>query len=192
MSRAGRARRGLLVLLALPGLALCVRDLFDLGPAAAARGAADHRTIAGRAAEEFGVPVDLVLAVIAVESGGDPRARSAKGALGLMQLMPATAAEQAVLLGEPPPDEGDLFDPRRNVRLGTRYLAELLRRFHGDERLAVAAYHAGPTRVSDWRRSRPGATTDEILSEVAYSGTRSYVSSVWEMRGRWAAAPSER
>ncbi|MHB8412709.1 MAG: lytic transglycosylase domain-containing protein [Candidatus Acidiferrales bacterium] len=89
-------------------------------------------------ASAFGVPVELVDAVIQVESGWNPDAVSRKGAAGLMQLMPATAMRFGVR---------DRFDIRENVRGGVAYLAWLIRLFKGDLRLAVAAYQVGETRI---------------------------------------------
>jgi hypothetical protein len=84
------------------------------------------------------VPESLVAAVISVESEFNPRAVSSRGALGLMQLMPTTAA----LLGV-----RDAFDPRENVDAGARHLRDLLDRFANDVSLALAAYNAGAQAV---------------------------------------------
>jgi soluble lytic murein transglycosylase-like protein len=89
-------------------------------------------------AHEEDLPVDLLHAVIAVESAYDAAAVSAKGAQGLMQLMPATARRFGVL---------DPLDPRENVRGGARYLKWLLERFGGDLQLALAGYNAGEDAV---------------------------------------------
>lgn len=85
-----------------------------------------------------GVPLELVFAVIEVESAWQPRAVSPKGAVGLMQLMPATAYTFGV---------ANRFDPEQNVRGGVAYLGHLLRRFGGDLRLATAAYYTGERPV---------------------------------------------
>ena len=87
------------------------------------------------------VEVDLIKAVIEVESGGDPMALSSAGAAGLMQLMPITAKELGVT---------DRFDPEQNIESGTRYLRRLLDRF-GSTELALWAYNAGPSAVEAGR-----------------------------------------
>ena len=86
--------------------------------------------------EDYGVPEDLFLRLVQQESGWNPRARSHKGAMGLAQLMPATARVLGV----------DPHDPHQNLEGGARYLAQQYRTF-GDWRLALAAYNAGPDAV---------------------------------------------
>src|SRR6185436_4794547 len=90
------------------------------------------------AAAREGLDPALVRAVVHVESAFDERATSTAGARGLMQLMPDTATRFGVT---------DAFDPRQNIAGGTRYLALLLRMFHADVSLAVAAYNAGEGAV---------------------------------------------
>ena len=90
-----------------------------------------------RYAERLGLEPNLVKAVIYAESGGNPDAVSAQGAAGLMQIMPATAAEL---------DLEDVFDPEQNIESGTRYLSAMMDRFHAPE-LALWAYNAGPQSV---------------------------------------------
>ncbi|HEV2172981.1 MAG TPA: lytic transglycosylase domain-containing protein [Terriglobales bacterium] len=89
-------------------------------------------------ASAYGVPIELVDAVIQVESAWNPYAVSSKGAAGLMQLMPATAIRFGVR---------NRFDVEENVRGGVAYLAWLIRLFRGDLRLAVAAYYVGESAI---------------------------------------------
>jgi soluble lytic murein transglycosylase-like protein len=90
------------------------------------------------AARRHGVEAVLIKAVILAESGMKPDAVSRAGARGLMQLMPGTARELGV---------SDSFNAMQNIDGGTRYLAKLLKMFHGDRRLALAGYNSGPSRV---------------------------------------------
>jgi soluble lytic murein transglycosylase-like protein len=119
------------------------------------------------ASSEFGVDQALLRAVIHAESAFNPRALSIKGAQGLMQLMPGTAGDMGV---------GDAFDAEQNIRGGARYLALLLRDFHGDERLAAAAYNAGEGAVQRYRGVPP------------YAETQVYVERVGTLRRRYGAA----
>jgi soluble lytic murein transglycosylase-like protein len=108
------------------------------------------RTVAAEA-RRAGFSPEFVLAVIRVESGGDPRAVSPKGALGLMQLLPTTGRAVAAELGLRWEGPQTLFDPVANVRLGVTYL-ERLRARYGNLAVALTAYNWGPTRVSDMLR----------------------------------------
>ena len=104
-----------------------------------------------------GLRPNLVRAVIQVESGFDPRARSPKGALGLMQLMPATAMELGVT---------NPLDAAQNIRGGVKYLRTLIDRF-GSEELALAAYNAGPGAVDRYgKRIPPYAETQDYVRRV--------------------------
>lgn len=98
------------------------------------------------AARRYAVDPHLVRAVILAESGGNPLAVSPKDARGLMQVLPATGQRLGARRGE------DLFDPRTNIFLGTRYLGLLLGEFDGDTARALAAYNAGPQALSEPRR----------------------------------------
>jgi len=115
----------------------------------------DLAAVIVRESARHGVPVDLVIAVMHVESRFHAFARSDKGALGLMQVMPATGAEIAAGAGVDWHGPRTLFDPEQNVRLGVAYLAWLERRFD-DLPAVLAAYNAGPGAVaSRLRQGRP-------------------------------------
>ncbi len=132
-----------------------------------------------------GVPLPLVLAVASVESSGIATARSPAGAVGLMQLMPATAEEMATLRREPPPDR---TDPTTSLRLGSRYLARARRRYASHPRvreLALAAYNAGQGNVSKWTAAAPPPVGyEDLVSWIRIAETRAYVRrvTVWEQR----------
>jgi len=106
----------------------------------------------------LGIDPALILAIVEVESGQDPDAVSPKGALGLMQVLPETAAE----VGFP-----DAADPARNLEAGCRYLAALLNSFGGDVELALAAYNAGPGAVRHWGTVPPYRETRNFITRVA-------------------------
>lgn len=131
------------------------------------------RPVAEQAARDHGVPVELVLGVIRVESSFNPRARSSVGACGLMQLMPQTARSLARRLGR---EDYDVYDPEFNVQAGTAYLAFLLKMFQGDLHLALAGYNSGPYRVLRWAK--------EGRSLPPYS--RRYVAAVLSARSAFA------
>lgn len=116
---------------------------------------------------EYGVDEAFLRAIIHAESAFNPRAMSLKGAQGLMQLMPGTASDMGVL---------DAFDSAQNIRGGARYLSLLLRDFHGNERLAAAAYNAGPGAVQRYNGVPP------------YAETQVYVERVGTLRRRYGAA----
>ncbi|OGP50412.1 MAG: hypothetical protein A2Y79_05805 [Deltaproteobacteria bacterium RBG_13_43_22] len=99
----------------------------------------------------------LVKAVIHAESRFDPRAVSPKGAVGLMQIDPDTARELGIK---------DPFNPKHNIDGGARYLKEMLDAFEGDQRLALAAYNAGPTRVYQHNGVPPFKNTKKYIKQV--------------------------
>ena len=111
------------------------------------------------AASRYAVPERLVRAIIRVESGFDHRAVSRRGARGLMQLMPETAAILGVR---------DCFNPRQNIDGGTRHLQAMLVAFRHDVRLAVAAYNAGEKPVRAFRGVPPYPETREYVAQVLH------------------------
>jgi soluble lytic murein transglycosylase-like protein len=114
------------------------------------------------AAARYDLDPAFIRAVIQVESNRNPAAVSPAGARGLMQLMPRTAAELGV---------SDVFDPAQNIEGGTRYLRQLLDRYRGDRRLALAAYNWGMGNLEKRPEGLPRETQRYILQvEKAYNG----------------------
>jgi soluble lytic murein transglycosylase-like protein len=128
-----------------------------------ARSAKYDQAIVG-AAKANTIQAALVRAVIVVESGFNPRAVSKRGAVGLMQLQPATARRYGVK---------DIYDPEQNIRAGTHYLSDLLTRFDSNLELALAAYNAGEEAVERYGRHIP-----------PYAETLAYVPSVMRVYQR--------
>jgi soluble lytic murein transglycosylase-like protein len=112
--------------------------------------------LADAAADKYGLPRHLVRSVMAAESGFQPLAVSPKGAIGLMQLMPGTAAELGV----------DPYDPAQNVDAGTRYLRDLLSKYDGGLRHALAAYNAGPAAVDRYNGVPPYRETVNYVFRI--------------------------
>ena len=123
----------------------------------------DLRQHVSRFAEEYNIDEELIRAVIQVESGWRTDAVSGKGAKGLMQLMPRTAAMLGV---------EDAFDPVQNIEGGVKYLAQLTDKYEGDVEMALAAYNAGPSRV-------------DAAGGSPYPGTSRYVKNVMALYHRY-------
>jgi soluble lytic murein transglycosylase len=129
-------------------------------------------------AENYDLDPALLAAVIYRESKFDARARSSSGAIGLMQLLPATAEGIALHTGGTRFRVADLYEPEINVRYGSFYLKRLLTKY-GDTRLALATYNAGQANVDRWL---------EANESIAFPETREYVDSVLELRDIYADA----
>lgn len=109
------------------------------------------------AAERYKVDPALIQAIIFAESGYNPKARSRKGAVGLMQLMPSTAKSLGVK---------DIYNPKDNIDGGVRYFKKLLERFDGDVKLALAAYNAGSRYVRKYKGIPPFKATKIYIKKV--------------------------
>ena len=133
-------------------------------------------------ARNYDLDPAFLAAVIYAESKFDANARSSAGAVGLMQLQPATAKGIAKYTGGSKFVLSDLDDPEINVRYGAWYLHHLLQKYD-DERLALAAYNAGQDNVDRWRAAHEG---------IQYSETRAYVDRVERLKDIYRRAyPSE-
>jgi soluble lytic murein transglycosylase-like protein len=127
--------------------------------------AAELRQILADAGAEHDLDVDLLASVVHAESGSHARAVSRTGAQGLMQLMPATAAELGVK---------DSFAPEQNVHGGTAYLDSLLKRYHDNLALALAAYNAGPGAVDRYHGIPPYRETRAYVARIIHEFNQRY------------------
>lgn len=154
--RAGQGRSLILTLVLAGSLFGCSSGGFLPGTGRPLDTTTLHALIDDAAARNR-VPSSLVASMIEAESHGDPSAVSRAGAQGIMQLMPSTSVQYGV---------GNPFDPRANIAGGTRYLRDLLRRYRGNVKLAVAAYNAGPGAVDAARGIPPFAETRAYVARV--------------------------
>ncbi len=137
-----------------------------------------YKPLIDASAKTHGLEPSLVKAMIAVESAFEPQAVSPKGALGLMQIMPATGERYGVAPNARRTLEQQLFDPATNLRIGTRYMRDLLKRFDQDLSLALAAYNAGEGAVEQYARTIP-----------PYPETRDYVALVQQFEAFYRPPP---
>jgi len=121
------------------------------------------------AAKQFQLDPRLINGLIWVESKFNARARGPGGTQGLMQLMPATARELGERLGE----RSRPYDPGFNIRAGSLYLSRMIKRFDGDVKLGLAAYHGGPGHVLKWQKAGKRGIPD---------GSKKYVEKVFLAR----------
>lgn len=131
----------------------------------AAVGPLPYQALIDSASQRHGVPAGLIAAVMHAESNFNPDARSHAGAMGLMQLMPGTAAGLGV---------ANPWDPAQNIEGGTLYLRRMIERYGGDVSLVLQAYNAGPGAV------------DRFAGQVPYAETQRYLSRVTELYQRYA------
>ena len=132
-------------------------DTFQALPEEPKAATAPYEQLIRAAAQKHGVDVKLITQVIAAESNFNPKAVSPKQALGLMQLLPQTAAQYAV---------ADVFDPAQNIEGGVHYLKDLLEKYRGNLELALAAYNAGPDVVERYGGVPPFAETRNYVKRI--------------------------
>ena len=125
-----------------------------------------------------GVDPYLIAAIIREESQYDVKAVSRVGAIGLMQVMPATANTVAQRVGLPALGREDLFDQETNIRIGVHYVEQLLEQFSGNLVYTIASYNAGPLAVGNWIAQYRGQGQDEFVELIPYQETRQYVKRV--------------
>ncbi len=148
-------------------------------------------------ATDAGIDPAWAYAIIRAESAWMPDAHSGADARGLMQLLPSTA--RLVSRRQGIPFDGNLYDPRTNIALGTHYLAHMAERYGGAPYLATAAYNAGPGRVDEWLAERGSLPPDLFVATIPFHETRAYVMRVlaysviydWRLHGN-AVALSQR
>ncbi len=121
------------------------------------------------AGDAHDLDVDLLASVVRAESGGNSHAVSRAGAQGLMQLMPKTAADLGV---------GNTFAPDENINGGTAYLDALLKKYHDNLALALAAYNAGPAAVDRWHGIPPYRETRAYVARVIHEFNRRYAARI--------------
>ena len=128
-----------------------------------------------------GVDPILVLSIMRQESRFQEKALSRSGAIGLCQLMPATASEVLGRVGLPPvSDKSALFSPDLNIRLGSRYLSDLVNKFEGKLYLAVGAYNGGPGAMGRWKASLGDSDAELFIESIPYFETSNYIVKVME------------
>ena len=137
----------------------------------------EHRNHVEHNAEMRGLERSWIFAVMRQESAFIADARSPVGALGLMQLMPATARQVARSLNQKRPKESDILEPRYNIQLGTTYLRHVLDELGNHQVLATAAYNAGPHRVNRWLPEER-LDADIWVENIPFKETRGYVQRV--------------
>jgi soluble lytic murein transglycosylase len=134
----------------------------------------DYWDLIHRQARAANLDPYLTAALVAQESTFQADVRSSANAWGLMQILPSTGRRYASSLGLGRFTTSRLTDPDVNVRIGTAYFADLMKRF-GDPAFALAAYNAGENRVDRWRAERPGIPLDEFIDDIPFPETQNYV-----------------
>ncbi|HEY7530289.1 MAG TPA: transglycosylase SLT domain-containing protein, partial [Gemmatimonadota bacterium] len=166
------------------GSALAAANPGDAGAAALAHAAA-YPALVLHEAEELELPASLLWAVARRESRFDPAARSPVGATGLLQLMPATARDEAARERLPTFDPADLRRPEPNLHLGAAHLRRLLDGAGGRWEVALAAYNAGAHAAGRWTEFPESRTPEGFVERIPFRETRAYVKLVLAARARY-------
>jgi tetratricopeptide (TPR) repeat protein len=149
----------------------------------------EFRPLITTISSDYGLPTELSMGLVRIESRFNPRARSGAGATGLTQLMPKTArAVGRRLLKMKRVGRWLLRRPEPNLKIGLRYLKELLEHFKGHSPLALAGYNAGIGAVRSWWRKYPKSPTDVFVELIPYSQARNYVRRVFSIAHMYAQA----
>jgi soluble lytic murein transglycosylase-like protein len=143
----------------------------------------EMRELLAQAGSKHDLDVDLLASVVRAESGGNPRAVSRAGAQGLMQLMPKTATTLGV---------SNSFAADENINGGTAYLDSLLKKYHDNLALALAAYNAGPEAVARWHGIPPYRETRAYVARVIHEFNRRYAARMAAARVQVASNQSSR
>ncbi len=136
-------------------------------------------------AKAYQVDSDLAVAVMKAESNFREEAKSHRGAVGLMQIMPETAGWIAMQLEDSDFTLENLHEPERNIRYGVWYLSELQQEFHHNVVLVLAAYNAGRGNVKDWMREKHWDMDFQDIDAIPFAETREYVHRVLKHREKY-------
>jgi soluble lytic murein transglycosylase-like protein len=138
-------------------VALCLIPLLTSGPTANYQLKTEYDNLVRSIAKKYRVEHTLIHSIIRAESNYDRFAVSSKGALGMMQLMPATAIQYGVK---------NVFDPRENIEGGVKYLKDLIKLYNGNTKLVLAAYNAGQEAVKKYNGIPPYRETRNYISKI--------------------------
>lgn len=135
----------------------------------------EYKEYVEKYAKENNIDPLLVFAIIKAESNFNRNIQSKSGAVGLMQLMEATAIEMANEIGEEVVIKESLYNPETNIKIGTKYYAYLIKYYEGNEHLALAAYNAGMGNVDKWIEEGTLKKDGSNLENIPYKETNNYV-----------------
>lgn len=137
-----------------------------------------HQVFVTEYARKFGIPPEMVWAIMRAESSYKKDAISPVGALGLMQVMPKTGTKISELMGDKNFEPRSLLEPQSAVKVGAKYLSRMFKVFEGNRALVAASYNAGPHRVLSWLSRFGTLDEDEFIEHIPFVETRNYVKKV--------------